>query len=226
MEITQVSYLFPNKCIVCSELSEDGKAICRNCYKKLPVTSGRICERCGREELYCNCKIGDFAFVRNISLYRYEDSAKKLLLNFKYHNKPQLAVYMGHKMSKLISVMYKDIKFDYITYVPMTHLKLFSRGYNQAKLLAEQISKDIRVPIAPLLIKKLSLRSQKYTRGKNRRDNVKNKFKSIQILNSKTVLLIDDVMTSGSTLSECAYALKKANADKVYCATFAITCKK
>jgi len=221
-----MSYIFPNTCIYCGQVLPDNMSVCSTCRTKLPKIQNTICQYCGNEITMCTCKVGDFAFKRNISVYRYEGVVKTLVTRMKYHSKPQLCVFMAQQMLEAINLHYADIKFDVVTHVPMFPTKVLARGYNQSKVIACHIASKLGINEQQLLYKRLGMKTQKRLSRKDRRKNVHNKFYTKYDITSKTVLLIDDIMTTGSTLSECALMLKKGGAKAVYCATFAITCKK
>lgn len=222
-----MSLLYPDKCHYCSKLIVNSKTgICDECASNLPIIKGDICERCGAELCDCNCKKGDFAFNSNISLMRFEGPAKSLVSRMKFGKIPQLTVFMGNEMSSLIKRKYQLCNFDAITYVPMNKLKQISRGFNQAELLALIIGEALNIPVVKTLNKKFSFSSQKARSRKDRFKKIKGAFIPISTFDYKNVLVIDDIITTGATLSECAYVLKKSGVQSVYCATFALTCKK
>lgn len=221
-----MSYLFPDKCGFCGKVVEPGKNVCKDCLSKLSVVSANACTRCGADVEYCNCKVGDFAYSRNISFFHYEGPALMAVIRMKYHSSPQLAGFMADFMVNQIRDKYNDFTFDFVTFVPSFRLKYAKRGYNTAGLLAEKIASALNLPLKTVLKKKFSLKAQKYQKKSMRRKNVRNKFEAICDLKGTRVLLIDDIVTTGSTMSECAKTMKKAGAKEVLCSTFAITLKK
>lgn len=211
---------------MCGDIILDKKEVCTKCLNDLPYVTGETCQRCGAALDRCNCKVGDFAFFQNIAPFYYEKSAKQAVIRMKFHNKPQLCKFMSDVMYNYICVKYKDITFDCITFVPSDRLKMLRKGFNQSELLAKRISTHMKVPLDNLLTKKFSFVSQKNKRKERRRKDVHGLYNSNKSVKDETILLIDDILTTGSTASECARILKKAGAKRVYCATFAITCKK
>ena len=131
------------------------------------------------------------------------------------------------RMSLFIKQGFSDVDFDIITYVPLHSLRKFQRGYNQSYLLARKISEILNIPLADnILGAKFRFKTQHSTSLKLRFDNVKNKYFCKYKLNGKTVLLVDDIKTTGATLNECAKQLMISGANKVYCVTGLITDKK
>ena len=221
-----MSYLYPDKCNFCGKLTADGIPVCKECLSKLSTVSQNSCIRCGADIEYCNCKVGDFAFLRNISFFHYEGPAATLVKRMKFNDSPQLCGFMADFMVKQIRDKYNDFTFGFVTYVPSSRLKLAGKGYNGAKLLAERVAAQLSLPLKTVLKKKFSLRSQKSSKKTDRRKNVRGKFIPLHTFNAETVLLIDDIMTTGSTMSECARVMKNAGAGEILCSTFAITLKK
>lgn len=221
-----MSYLYPDKCYFCGGLTVSGAPVCKECLSKLATVSQNLCPRCGADIEYCNCKAGDFAFLRNISFFHYDGPVALLIKRMKFHNSPQLTRFMADFMINQIRDKYKDFTFDFVTYVPSSRLKLAKNGYNGAQLLAERVAYELSLPLRTVMRKKFSLKSQKTSNKSERRKNVRGKFVSLCALNGETVLLIDDIMTTGSTMSECARVMKNSGAKEILCSTFAITLKK
>lgn len=217
--------IYPNRCQFCGELLEKDKRICSDCASVLPVINGKTCIRCGLEIENCTCKPGDFAFVSNSAPYRYVGPVKSIIKRLKFKNLPQLAVLMSEEMVSVINERYKDINFDFVTYVPSVFYNRIPRGFNQAHLLAKYISKRLDIPLKMTLGRKWGGKEQKSQSARARFKNIKGRIYTLSKVKG-TVLLVDDVMTTGATLSECAYMLKKAGASQVFCVTYAITCKK
>lgn len=220
-----MSLLFPARCDFCGKPTTEDKPICKECFLKMPLISGNVCGRCGREYALCSCKIGDFAFVRNVSLYYYDGAVKQRIKRLKYYRRPQVALDIGEELAKFVSKAYASVDFDVVTYVPMYNFTKMRRGYNQSQLMAEPVAKKLGVSVAELVYKRFGMSPQKALGAQARRRNVRGKFYTTHDLRDKTVLIIDDIMTTGSTLSECALALRNAGAKAVYTATYAIAVK-
>ncbi len=221
-----MSVLFPDACQFCGALVDKGARVCSKCVKSLPIIKGEICTRCGLELSNCFCKIGDFAFESNIAPYRYEGPAKAIICRYKFLKLPQLATPMSAEMVAVIKRSYATVDFDCVTYVPMTFFKFFKRRFNQSYLLANSISKELDIPLEKVLLKKPGAKTQKHQNRRERFKNIRNKFCVRSDVHGKTILLVDDVMTTGATLSECARVLKLAGAKRILTVTYAITYKK
>lgn len=165
-------------------------------------------------------------FDRNISCYRYSGGMQKTVLNFKFNGRTELCRFMSDEMAVLAAQRYDGIAFDAVTYVPMPRLRQAMRGYNQSQLLADRIADRMGLPLVCTLKRKLTFDTQKKNSRTDRFTKIRNQFKVRGDVDGKTFLLVDDVITTGATLSECALTLKRAGAGKVFCVTFASTYKK
>ena len=127
-------------------------------------------------------------------------------------------------MALSVKQRYGDINFDFITYVPMTKFRQFRKGYNQSALLAKELSKILSIPIVhDILFSHKKRKSQHKTTSKERFDNVKQIYYTKKRISGGTVLLVDDIKTTGATLDSCARQLLMCGADKVYCISALIT---
>lgn len=120
---------------------------------------------------------------------------------------------------------YKDIRFDAIIPVPLHKLREKSRGYNQSLLIANELSAMMKVPVASNVLTQCQAAKPQHTLNlKQRRENVKGIYKASGIpIECQYVLLVDDIMTSGATLNECAKMLRLEGVTKIYCITAAKT---
>ena len=119
---------------------------------------------------------------------------------------------------------FKDVKFDFICYVPFTLSQKLHRQYNQSELLAEKLSEKLNIPLNDVMIKLFDTKSQHKMNFRYRVGNVFGVYdiKEDQDVTGKIILLVDDVRTTGSTLNDCARILKIRGADKVYCTVAAL----
>ncbi len=166
---------------------------------------------------------GDY-FSRCISAVYYEGDIKKAILRYKFHGAQAYASAFGDLVAERIHDSYYG-KYDLISWVPLAPDRLRSRGYDQTKLIAEDVSRRLCQPLTPLLKKRRGVHAQSGTKSKaERKKNIAGAFRVIDpaTVEGKRILLIDDIVTTGSTLSECAKVLLMAGADEVMCATLAM----
>ena len=213
---------FTKRCEFCGEVIEFDEKICGAC-STLPVNKPPYCIYCGINKEKCNCDKHKNEYKQVIAPYLYEDNVKRAVLNFKSAYMPFLSKRFGADISKCIVENY-FMQFDMITYTPMSKKSLRKRDYNQAYLLAKEISKRLDIPLVDLLIKVRKTDEQKTLNARKRKTNVYGAFdlKDKDIVFGKRILLIDDVKTTGSTLNECAKMLNIYGAESVWAATLAV----
>ncbi len=221
--------IFPScvKCLLCYNEETVKYSLCPDCFKKLKVTNGQRCEICldriNTEGLCKNCLNKRPFYTKLYSPYVYDTAIKELILKFKSGNNQFLKEYFALIALDSIPSEILD-KCTLITNVPCSRYKLKKRGYDQAQLIAKAISKKTDIPYKEALYRlsgeKTALLNRKY-----REKTVEERYSFCLNVYGETVLLIDDVCTTGTTLSYCSEQLKKAGAKEVYCFTIARTDK-
>ena len=223
-------------CIVCGrELGKSGRyRICNSCYAKLEVIGERSCLKCGKmlfsEEEYClDCQNNEKSFDRAIAPLAYSGAASSLVMNLKFHGKKYLATPMGKWMAdKLLD---SEIVADVVIPVPLHPKRQKERGFNQSELLAKEIAFSLHLPLDATSVRRVkdTKTSSTLTGGRRaREENMENAF-SVEdkaAVKDKTVLVVDDVLTTGTTANELSKVLRKAGAKRVYVLTFATTREK
>ena len=224
--------IYPRFCYICNKSLKHSKNLyfCFSCWYKLPLIRKNLCLKCAMPmgegigvKKKCNdCNFGKFYFKQIRSAGKYKDSLRKVLLNFKFKGMVELR----HPLAALIYWQLKHYPFsgkiDLIIPVPMYHKQRIQRGYNQAELLADCLAKLMRIPcVTNILIKIKETLPQSGLDRTQREKNLTNKFIATKKLKDKTVLLVDDIFTTGTTVNECSKALKKSNVKKIYVATAA-----
>lgn len=212
---------FPFSCLKCGE-QVSNKGLCHSCWSNIRWITKPNCTVCYRELGFFNLessicpKCEDRkTFLDSIcSPMIYNNHSKDLILKFKNFNRIEIAEWILSPIKNHLP----NVPFDYIVPVPLHNLKLIWRGYNQAAQLAKIISSAEKIPYSDLLRKTRFTKSQGLFNKNKRIDNVKNSFsvKSKFNLVNKTVLLVDDVYTTGSTMEECARILKKSGVSQVF----------
>ena len=223
----KLSYaVFPRRCELCGEVCELDEVRCEEC-RKLERISGKLCRICGypKENCVCRDKGKKPEYKGFVAPYFYENSITAGANRLKDYGFPELSKAMGMELAVQIKEQYENISFDCITFVPMTAKKEQKRGYNQAELLANEVSLNTGIPVRSLLEKVMKTPDQKRASAKQRAMNLHGAFdlKEGADADEKTILLIDDIKTTGSTINECAYVLNAYGAKAVYTATFCMT---
>jgi competence protein ComFC len=151
----------------------------------------------------------------------YEEGIENLLHALKFGNQHFLAEPLGLRMSSVVAAR-DDLEFDLVIAVPMHRRKLRKRGYNQAELLAGEVSANLALPMGrKLLVKSRDTDAQAHLPRNERRRNLRAAFEAAHEVAGKAVLLVDDVCTTGETLRACARALRRRKAGRVCAVTFA-----
>jgi len=160
------------------------------------------------------------------AVFKYDETSKGQLLAFKYHDKTQLAPIFGEWLTRIASDYIT--KAHFIIPVPLHYWRLLSRRYNQAALLAHSLAEHINLPVLPDTLQRI--RRTPTQSGLTRRQRMENMHAAFRVtknkrklLKGKSVILVDDVMTTGATLDACSRALHDAGVTDVYVLTLART---
>jgi ComF family protein len=222
-----LTLFFPNHCLICNKLTSN-KYFCKDC-KEPEQIKVKLCPNCGSPLKHCSCKFYFYYFDKIITCFEKANEAETAFYSFKFGQNLSGASYFGEIMAERVSKAFKGAKIDYITSVPMHSHQKLSRGYNQSELLARKIAKINHLKYKSLLIKPKATPIQHKTSSiAERFDNVRDtyKIKNDRIVKNKTILLVDDIMTTGATISECARQLKLSGCERVYAVSALKTFKK
>ena len=203
-------WLFPPKCILCGKLlKKDETDLCRSCRVEAPVFSkGKL-----------NVQFLD----SYAAVWYYEGYVRRSLLRYKFYGARHYADAYGRMLAMKILEEYPE-GFDVLTWVPISPLRKFRRGYDQVELLARAAAKELQTEAVPVLKKVRHNPPQSGIDGHaQRRANVLGIYRCIdeERIRGKRILLLDDIITTGATLSECARVLKTGGAEEVHCAVIA-----
>jgi ComF family protein len=226
------SLFYPAACVVCSDDIERPDYLCENCRCRAPRITSPFCAKCSEpfsgaitQTFSCaNCEHRILHFDSAIAAYRSRGLVRKLVHAFKYghqrHLRHPLADWLGETIR---DPRLRGRRFDMIVPVPLHPARERERGFNQAALLAELFARQIAVPLCLALERIRYTKTQTAYDRAERMENLRDAFRLRKNMNVRElhVLLIDDVLTTGSTLSECARVLKEAGAITVYAATAA-----
>ena len=227
-----VSLLYPPLCTICGRSISAGEYLCDQCEAKAVRIVAPFCEKCSEPfegsitgAFTCaNCAHRTIYFDAAVAAYRGRGIVRQIIHEFKYGHQ----IHLRHLVARWLNAALDDERlrgrrFDVIVPVPLHPARQRERGFNQANLLAELLSTQTSIPSRPLLERIRYTNTQTALDRAERIENLHNAFrlrKNADVRDLR-VLLVDDVLTTGSTLSECARVLKRAGALSVHAATAA-----
>ena len=221
--------LYPRHCFACDSSlhEEENTHICENCLEIVKQTDAKRCSKCGLKlgpgitpsEKGCHeCKARNLGFEKSFFVSDNAGPVRALIHQFKYKKHICLAIPLGSLLINLLDQ--KTIcEIDFVVPVPLHWKKKRERGFNQSELMAKKVCKRLSVPISINNLHRVNnTLSQTQLSYLQRQKNVKNAFmvKAPEVFSQKNVLLIDDILTTGMTASECAKSLKNAGANKIF----------
>jgi ComF family protein len=227
-----VSLLYPATCTICGRHVRARQYLCDGCEAKIIRIVPPFCERCSEPfpasintAFTCaNCAHRTIYFDAAVAAYRGRGIVRDVIHEFKYNRQMHLRHLVARWLrAALDDERLRDREFDVIVPVPLHPARQRERGFNQASLLAELLSAHTSIPCRPLLKRIRYTTTQTALDRSERMENLHNAFRLRKNADVRglRVLLIDDVLTTGSTLSECARVLKRAGARSVHAATAA-----
>jgi ComF family protein len=218
--------VMPPLCLSCSAIVADTGTLCPQCWRDITFLEPPLCAACGLPfELECGpealcgaCAARLPPFRRARSVFRYDDASKKLILRFKYADRLEGAPAFARWMARAAADLAADA--DMVVPVPLHRWRLLARRYNQAAVLAQALARVIGRPAEPdVLIRRRATRAMVRMNRGQRAKNVKGAFeihpRRRDRIQGKTILLVDDILTTGSTVGACAKVLLAAGAAAV-----------
>lgn len=215
--------VYPPRCLVCREYGPE--AICEDCRANFQAPTPPLCDRCGdmipaRPTGLCSdCDRGTYYFLRARAAGQYDGALRQAIVNFKYGGKRRLAQPLGRYLADfLLSRPFNQTIPEVIVPVPLHPIRLRERGFNQSTLLAAEVGRQLGVPLEEGALQRTrNTRHQAGLKEAERLRNVRDAFAAQNpgLVAGKTVLLLDDVLTTLHTADECARVLSGAGAKAV-----------
>src|SRR2546421_12101149 len=226
------SLFYPSTCVVCAANVERSEYLCADCQRRAPRIVAPFCAKCSEpfpgaitQTFRCaNCEHRVLHFECAVAAYRSRGLVRKLVHEFKYAKQRHLRYPVaGWPRETLSDPRLRGRHFDVIIPVPLHPARERERGFNQATLLAELLATSTTAPLRTALERTRYTTTQTAYDRAERMENLHGAFRlrKNRDVRGLHVLLIDDVLTTGSTLSECARVLRKAGAVSVHAATAA-----
>lgn len=227
--------LLPPRCLSCGTSVQDTGLICSDCWKGLAFLQGPACDCCGypfdfdafAEQSLCGaCQIKRPPYLRARAALRYDDGSRQMIISFKHGDRTEYAELFSQLMNQASHSL--SLTGVIVAPVPLHKKRLRRRRYNQAALMAKYFADKKSLAYAPdLIMRAKHTPPQEGNYGRRKRNvagafTVKEKYESQ--IKGRDILLIDDVYTTGATVSSCAAVLRRAGASSVQILTLARVC--
>lgn len=220
---------FPRRCPICDRVLPIGALICTECAKELHRIVPPYCIKCGKPiadagKEYCSdCRSNVHFYREGRALYEYR-TVRTSIYRFKYKKRYEYADFYGRALAEELGAVIRRWQPDVLIPVPLHKTKKQSRGYNQAEALARVLGKILDIPVNTTLIKRVKKTTpQKQLNRQLRQNNLKKAFKiDRNDVKLKTIIIIDDIYTTGSTVDAMALALREAGIQNIYFIALAI----
>ncbi|MDO5655124.1 MAG: hypothetical protein Q4G27_03175 [Flavobacteriaceae bacterium] len=213
-----IDLFFPRRCLHCTRIIPDLELpLCMRCYVQMPFTHWEM----NRENLLWESlsREAEVEAASALLFYYQQNASKRLIMANKYYNMP----FIGKALANLALPTIAVHAYDVITCVPSHHRTMRVRGYNQVSLFAKTLSENLQIPFAPDLLKRIKRKdSQTHKNRFERLNSLRNAFEVSDDLHQyNSILLVDDVHTTGATLVNCCKILHEKKNVKIYVYTMA-----
>lgn len=220
---TALEWLYPPECCNCNRR---GFVLCQDCYTEINQLQGDLCFQCGKpiknnKKLCQDCTAKPPPYTQMRSWANYDGPIKKVVGSLKYRRNLALGPILANPLAEIVQK--SGWKIDLIVPIPLSRRRKKERGYNQAAVISRNLARYLNIKHAPNVVKRIKETETQISLDVNKRfTNLMDAFYAIPAtLNKRNILLIDDVITTGATMQNCAIALQRAGAENVYCLSVA-----
>jgi competence protein ComFC len=219
-----IDILLPSRCVGCGRpVSSRQNHLCRACAMRIPLLSDTcpVCSGLLVNGACGTCAERHWYFTKNVAVAEYNGVAREIIHRLKFEKIRGLHLILAAFAEKKLGG--HGIRADVITWVPMNSKKRWARGFNQSELIAKRLSKLTGIPGRPLLREKRKTETQRELGIRDRFINTLNRYRAVadNFIRGRSILLVDDVFTTGATINECARQLRSAGARDVFSLTIA-----
>ena len=209
LKLKLTAFFFPERCPFCGKIIDAEDIACAVCLEHL--TTYRTPISCGVNGFRC------------ISSFVYGGKVRKMLTNVKFYERIQHIRQVAEILAQDIRDEYGEDSFDLITCVPMHPKDMEVRGYNQSEILAKELGRLLNLPFVETLEKIKRTKKQHQLQYKERLKNLNGVFRIIDkdAVRGKRILIVDDIVTTGTTLGKCCQALNRSKPKRICCAAIA-----
>jgi ComF family protein len=225
-----LDFIYPPVCLICREVIREENpqnprvAVCSDCWNALEVEEKPYCSECKLDLQFGQAHNCPAYLDRVYSLGMFDENFQEMIHHFKYKNKISLGKKLGQGLAEKLKE-YNLVNYNHIIPVPLHKARKRERGFNQSEILAETLAKELNLLLQKeILFRIRNTKDQTKLSEEERKRNVAGAFEvrdTGRILAGKKVILVDDVITTGATLNECAKVLKQAGVKEILAVTIA-----
>ena len=221
--ITLTDFFLPRFCYGCDiKLEYPDMVVCKSCLGSITVPPFEVLHDEYENKFTLD---GNITYFTSAYIFEKDSILQTIIHSLKYENKSSLGLFLGNRLYEIRRDMLSEWNIDFIIPIPLFHLKKAERGYNQSYYIAKGLSERLKQKVLTGIVNRIVFTpSQTQFNAQERKLNVTDVFrcKNPKRISGKNILLIDDVITTGSTINECAGVLKNSGAAHVYAASVAI----
>ena len=215
--------VYPPRCPICGRPAPFGLKICPECRLRLPAIESKRCRKCGKpvedfETLCPDCAGENHIYDRGLGIYMYDETMKRAISELKYKGRREYGEVFGELIFDKARSELMYWKPDFLIPIPLHPIRERERGYNQARIISEAISKRSGIPTrTDILVRTTDTDRMKELSAKDRTNNMIRAFAADgDCRGMRSVVLIDDIYTTGATIDAAATVLRRAGIDEIY----------